>query len=351
MLGMLIFSVTGLATTCFELPTGLLSDKIGRKKTLTAGAIAGTVSVAFYAFAPGFALLLTGAVFEGLSRAFYSGNNSALLYDSLKEEERETEFHDLTGKVSSFFQIALALSAITGSLIAHQSFQLVMIISIFFQAAIIVISLFIVEPAQSAKEKESTFTMLKNAIIPFRDNKRLRRVSLANLISNAGGEAAYQFQSAFVQTLWPVWAIGAARTLSNLGAALSFWFSGKLISRFGEITMMMVSKIYSRVTSLIALIFPSMFSPVLLSSTSLFFGVSSVASESFNHKHFTDNERATMGSITSFAGALLFAIYSPLLGYAADIFGPGRALIISQCVMILPIAMLSIREKVVRPVH
>lgn len=345
MMGMMVFSVTGLASTLFELPTGLLSDRIGRKLTLTAGALASTASVALYAAASGPALLLTGAVFEGISRAFYSGNNGALLYDSLKALDKEKEYHGYSGRVSSFFQIALALSALIGGVIAQQSMRLVLIISVFFQAAIIPLSLMLTEPPVNEEEKESTWTILKNALTAFRNNRELRRVSLANLLSDAGGESAFQFQAAFIATLWPVWAIGLARTLANAGAAVSFWFSGKIIDRFGVMTMLIASKIYSRAAFLIGLIFPTGFSPVLLSSPSLFFGVSCVASDSFNHSHFTDRERATMGSITSFAGALLFAVYSPLLGWGADLLGPAKAMIISQIIMITPIIMLISRGR------
>lgn len=340
MLGMMVFSITGLASTFFELPTGILSDRIGRKLTLTVGAVASTISVALYAAAQGPALLLAGAVFEGLAGAFYSGNNSALLYDSLRALGKEKDFHGYNGRISSFFQIALALSALIGGLIAQQSLRLVLIISVFFQAAIIPLSLLLTEPPAGEEEKDSSWVIFKNALKGFRRNKELRRVSLANLLSDAGGESAYQFQSAFIATLWPVWAIGLGRTISNGGAALSFWFSGKIIDRFGVLKMLLASKIYSRLVHFIALLFPTVFSPALIATTSLFFGVSCVASDSFNHSHFTDKERATMGSITSFVGALLFAAYAPLLGWGADLLGPARAMLISQAIMIIPILML-----------
>lgn len=351
MLAMMVFSVAGLASTFFELPTGLLSDRIGRKLTLTAGAVAGTVAVALYAASPGIKLLLTGAVFEGLSGAFYSGNNSALLYDTLKSEGLEKDFHDYTGKVSSFFQIALALSALAGGAIAQYSFRMVLIISVFFQAAIIPLSLLLTEPPGSGKNDDTPWDTIKNALVLFKNNRELRRVSLANLISYAGGESAYQFQSAFIGTLWPIWAIGLARTISNGGAALSFWFSGRIIRRFGEIKMLIASKVYSRTVYLTALLFPSLLSPVLMTSSSLFFGVSCVAEESFNHSHFSNKERATMGSIISFIGQLIYGIYSPLLGLAADIMGPGKAMILSQLIMIIPIIMLIAKEKGAVQVH
>ena len=91
----------------------------------------------------------------------------------------------------------------------------------------------------------------------------------------------------------------------------------------------------------IALVFPGKVSPVLFSSTSLLFGVSVVSSESIMQKRFSDTERATMGSVKSFAGSLLFAIFASLLGLAADAWGPITALLASQAVMVIPIVILA----------
>src|SRR5436190_8629871 len=82
-LGMSIFSAAMLAQAVFEIPTGVLSDMVGRKKTVVYGAVAGVFALIFYAIGGTYWALLTGAIFEGLGRAFYSGNNEALLYDTL----------------------------------------------------------------------------------------------------------------------------------------------------------------------------------------------------------------------------------------------------------------------------
>lgn len=43
MLGMSIFSITTISTAILEIPTGILSDKIGRKKTIVIGSICSIV--------------------------------------------------------------------------------------------------------------------------------------------------------------------------------------------------------------------------------------------------------------------------------------------------------------------
>src|SRR3989344_9241263 len=125
-LGMSIFSIAYVSSAIFEIPTGILSDLVGRKKTIIFGSISSVVCMIFYAIAGSYWLLCIGAVLQGLSRAFYSGNNDALLHDTLKESGKEQEYHAYLGRTSSMFQVALAIASVVGSIMAAKSFALVM---------------------------------------------------------------------------------------------------------------------------------------------------------------------------------------------------------------------------------
>src|SRR5215472_15149902 len=109
--GIGVFTISKISAAIFEIPTGVFSDFLGRKLTLALGQVMAALSIACYAFARSFALLALGGVLEGLAQAFFSGNNDALLFESLKQEERAAEFAQFQGRVSSIFQLALAVSA------------------------------------------------------------------------------------------------------------------------------------------------------------------------------------------------------------------------------------------------
>ncbi|PIV70709.1 hypothetical protein COW57_03770, partial [Candidatus Roizmanbacteria bacterium CG17_big_fil_post_rev_8_21_14_2_50_39_7] len=111
-LGMSIYSIASISDALFEVPTGILSDMVGRKNTIVLGSIASVAYALCYALGGSYLMLALGAVFQGLSVAFYSGNNDALLHDSLKESGNEKKFHTYLGKLSSLFQLALALGAV-----------------------------------------------------------------------------------------------------------------------------------------------------------------------------------------------------------------------------------------------
>lgn len=60
-LAMMALSIMMVTSAALEIPTGILSDRIGRKKTLAAGSLFSALAVATYAIAPSFALLALGA--------------------------------------------------------------------------------------------------------------------------------------------------------------------------------------------------------------------------------------------------------------------------------------------------
>ena len=328
-LGLSIFSIAMLSDAIFELPTGLFSDYLGRKKSIALGALAAILAISFYAIGHSYWILVIGAILEGLSTAFYNGNNDALLYDSLAQEGRIDRYHYVLGKTSAMFQVGLAASALLGGFIANWSFVILMWVSVIPQILCFIISLNFTEPAHIRRVK-NIYEHLSEAIKLFIQNVQLRRLSLSTMLSFALGESSYQFQAAFYNMVWPVWAIGIAKTFSNIAAALSYHFSGKLIDKHWPIKWLLASNLYNRVVNTVALIFPSIFSPVLISSTSLFFGVSSIAKNTLMQNEFTPAQRATMGSLNSLAGSIAFAIYAPILGFVADRIGPANSLIMTQ---------------------
>lgn len=327
-LGATIFSVITLSTALFEIPTGIFSDRIGRKNTVIAGALSAIFATFFYAIGHSFYILAIGAVFQGLSSSFYSGNNDALLYDSLAEAKKEEDYADHRGKIGTMFQVGLGLSTLIGGFVATWSLSLIMWLSIIPQVICLLLSFFLTDPKIHTKKSGNIYLHLQESWQQFRDNKKLRLLSITSILRNQFDEVSYAFQAAFYQTLLPLWGIGLVKTLSNIEGALSYQFSGKVLKRFNNIKILMVDTIYSSFINSISVIYPSILSPFLMSTTSALYGVRTIAKNSLMQKEFTSEQRATMGSLVSFAGSIFFAILSIMMGYLADIFSPEKAFLI-----------------------
>ena len=85
--------------------------------------------------------------------------------------------------------------------------------------------------------------------------------------------------------------------------------------------MLAVQQAYWLVSQTIGLILSNVMSPLLFMSGSILFGPGIVARDHFLQKEFTDEQRATMGSVASFAGSMVYAIVAFCVGIIADRFG------------------------------
>jgi MFS family permease len=94
------------------------------------------------------------------------------------------------------------------------------------------------------------------------------------------------------------------------------------------------SSVASKLFLLGAIAIPNVTSPAVPSLASLLFGPSVIAHASLMQKGFTDAQRATMGSLISLGGNLLFALAVYSLGALADRIGPRYALLSAEILAI-----------------
>lgn len=335
-LGMSIFSATFLAQAIFEVPTGIFSDMVGRKWSYILGMISSFISILLYAIAPGYFVLLLGGILEGFSRSFFSGTDYAFVHDTLKEKNQENQFAKHQGKISSMDQIGLGISSILGGIIAYYwSFNLTFWLSLIPQIISLVICFMFIEPKVFTWGEGNVFSHMKKALDEFKRNRKLRYLTLADVFRFALGESAFLFRPAFYASLWPVWAIGLAGSASFFGASIGFYFAGPLIKKFKEFKILVGEVLINRVINYVALLIPTIASPALMTLTSLNFGSALIALRHLMQKEFTDEQRATMGSLSSFLGNIVFAIFAFLLGLAGDFLGPINGLLILNTLMLV----------------
>jgi len=326
-LGSIIIAITYISASLFDIPAGIYSDQIGRKRSIILGATFAVGYAVFYAIGINFWILAIGSVIQGLSRAFYSGNNDALLHTMLSEEGLVDQFHIYSGKLTSVFQIALTISGLLSGIIAYISFPLAVWLSVIPQVACLIISLYIIDTTIIDTDSNNILTHLKEAIKAFVHTSNLRLLSISSILGFGLGEFGYQFQAAFFNSVLPLWAVGIAKMLTNLFATISFYFSSKIIDRFSSIRFLLFNDVYNFVVNIIALIFPTAISPFLMASTSLLYGPGRTATNTLLQKEFTDKQRATMSSLNSFGGSLFFGILAFLGGAIADKVGPAKTLL------------------------
>lgn len=333
-----LLAVKRLSSAAFEVPTGVLSDLLGRRGTMIAGAAVMVAAHLGYAGAPGYGVLLAAVVLEGLATSLWSGNNEALLYDTLLEAGREEEFPRHSGRVNSMFQIALALAAAIGGLVAGVwSLRAVVVLSVVPQVLCVLVAWRVLEPRVHGPLESNVLVHLGSALRGIRRDPVLRRITLVSALRYSS-ESAAQLSPVFVAGLWPLWALGLWRTFSHGVAFVGFRVSGWVIGRVGAARTLLFGELLDNVANFVALVRPTAFSPVLLGSPA--YGMSTIAQQTLLQRGFTDRERATMGSLASLLGSMLYALVALGAGLVADRWGIVPALLAIQAVVLfaLPLA-------------
>lgn len=119
-----LYAVYDVATTVMEVPSGYMSDRLGRRRTLIVATAAGALGTGLIAVGGDFFVLALAQALLGASAAFASGTDSALLYESLVAEGRADEVEQEETRSWRATLSGLALSAVTGGIIASYSFAL-----------------------------------------------------------------------------------------------------------------------------------------------------------------------------------------------------------------------------------
>jgi len=230
------------------------------------------------------------------------------------------------------FQFALMIGAVVGGIIANFSFAWVMWLSVIPQVICFLLSLQMIEPRITDKASGNIFSHLHLSALRLWKNINLRLLSLNSVLGFGIGESTFNFRAAFIQTLWPIWAIGFGQMFSYLGAAFSFWYSGKILKKINAFTLQLISNIYNRLINIIATLFPTVVSPILMFSTSLNYGVSRVAESTLMQKEYSEEQRATIDSMNSLLESLFYAVFAIFIDFVGDKLGPGKSFLIAQLI-------------------
>lgn len=106
------------AVVALEVPSGYLSDRLGRRPTMIAAALAWSVGYAALALGGSWWVFAAGQVAVAMGMAFNSGTDNALVFESLAAHGRENELAAVEGRAQAWSSMAMAIAALAGGLLA-----------------------------------------------------------------------------------------------------------------------------------------------------------------------------------------------------------------------------------------
>jgi MFS family permease len=323
-------SIYSIAMVATELPSGYLADVWGCRRTILWGAILGTIGILIYSLSASFASFVIAEIILGVGFSFVSGADSAMLYDSLKAENREDEYIKYEGRITSGGNFAEAMAGVAGGLLAAISLRTPYYFQIFVAATAIPAAFFLKEPQHVL---ERTRLKMKEILGIVKLTYQQPEMRSAILISSFTGAAtltyAWFVQPYFQKAGVPVSVFGILWTLLNLSAGIFSMYSYRIERMLGQKNTLLMIVILISVGFILTSIEISLAGIAILFGFYMVRGIATPVLKDYINQYTDSKVRATILSVRNFEIRIIFAAVGPVLGYLTDSFSLQTALMVA----------------------
>jgi len=240
---LLLQGIFSLATLLMEYPSGYLSDYFGYRFSLLLASALGVAGWGFYTVADSFAGVLLAEVLLGVSFAFISGADSALLFETLRQQNREGEYARFDGRMTGSAQIGEA----AGALFAGVLYATAPLLPFFIQVGVWLLALGICrslrEPPVQTREIPASHLgeALRTCRLALVDNREMRwTILLSTILGIASFYPVWLIQPFMQQTGVPIAWFGPVWAGANLTVALFSLLSHRFHFRLGDKGMLIL---------------------------------------------------------------------------------------------------------------
>ena len=339
---LMLQALFSLATLIMEFPSGYLSDRLGYRFALNLACLFGITGWTTYTFAGSFAGVLVAEIQLGISYAFISGADSALLYETLRHEGKEEEYAKHDGRMTAWAQAGEAAGAIgAGALYAwFPLLPFLLQIGVWISALIVCRNLKDIPAAKrhTASHLREAFGIARKAFL-LKPGLRYS-ILLAAMLGLASFYPVWliqpYMQSINVPLVWfgPIWAV--ANLCVSFGSLLSHRIQYHLGARGTSLLLLALIAIGYTGLAFNQLIWGFAFYFLLTIMRGIQGPFLRLALQKQSERH----ERASILSLKSLTFRLGFVITAPLIGMMADRSGLSFCFTILLVTQVLLVAVL-----------
>ena len=329
-------SVYHIVSLFCEVPSGMAADLLGRRKTLLLGGVLAVSCNLLMAFAPNLFTICLAMGLNALAMAMFSGTSTALVYDSLKTEDREDEYIQVSASSSQIAMLANAVGSLASLLKRFLGFAGFYLLSAAFEgvstAALTLTEEPIVTEAQASRGKQTLralpgqFTkLLRDSLNILHTTPLAAKLIVSSALISVPSYLTKMFlQQRLIELGWPTELLFLPLLLGGAACVLGIEVGRRVrvrsMQRFYSVCALLCG-----VGTLLVGLAPAWGG---LSGMMLVQGVLEVyllhESQKLNDAIPSD-QRATLISVDSMAYSLLMIPASPLVGALGDAFGQAGA--------------------------
>ena len=327
-----LMSIYALVVIFTEVPTGMISDRLGRRRAMMVGAASMVAACLTFSVADGFAAFALGQALAALSMTFCSGADSAYLFDLLHDHGVGHEYPRREGTASAWHQAGNTLAFAAGGLLATVD----LVAPYLATAGVATVAFFV---AFSMRKDRPTTDRLgaRECVDHMRASFRLvlRKRQLAWVIGYSAVVFTLLRSTEFMHASYlrsegfGVLGVGLVFAGMYAGAAAVAQNADFLRRRFSEQTVLWALPILLTVTYFALGQFTGGVAMVALALQALPNGLYSPLVKPLLQRQIDDSRRrATVLSVESMVRRGAFFVLSPMIGWMSGSYSTGAALMV-----------------------
>ena len=239
-----------LAVVVFEIPSGYLSDRIGRRTTLLAAAVFAISAYVVYLLATNFETLVIGQVLLAGAIAFQSGSDNSILYDSLIELKQQDDYVHHESRSQQYNLMSLSISVLIGGALGTIHLKLPYLAALIAAVIAFYFCYSFKEPTRVDDSVTADFLPQLVATIKLMLNPMLGWVLIFYVVGYGLQHVPYEFYQPYIALLkqdstsgifsqaHPALISGIVISISMFGGAIAAKASMGLSNRFGALQIL-----------------------------------------------------------------------------------------------------------------
>ncbi|MBI4147808.1 MFS transporter, partial [Candidatus Woesearchaeota archaeon] len=313
----IIMSVFSLSTLLLEVPTGVMADLLGKKKTLLISRFLYIIEIYVIAFYNGFWPFLIAKIISGIGVSLSSGTSEALLYDTLKRLKRTDEHKNISSTQFALTNVSMAATFITGGWLFSIDAKLPALASLPIITLGFILTFFLKEPY---KPRGSLTIMhawehMKEAMCCVMHHPTVRYLVLFSLPIATGISILLNLSSVYFATIGvPKAGIGLVAFVASLTTAAVARIAPRVEQRLGDHnTLFVMQTLLVAGTLLMAALVP-LTGVLFYFAVPVVSGLFNVLINHYMNAHISTSHRATIISIQHLISNLGIVIVFPIVG-------------------------------------
>ncbi len=319
----LLNSIFTLSAVIFEIPTGVLSDRIGRKKTLMLGGLSMSLGCGFFLMGgavESFVYFSAANIFAALSMTLISGSDSAYLFDLMASQRVLDRYPKVEGMSTGWKLLGNVLGGVLGFWIARIAIEWTFVMTAVITLGATVVAACLPEPTVARRsdlklhifESFKIVRMSKVIVSVLFYSLFLFPLLRVGIFLDPPHAALHDIRAEY---------LGLAFALKDIMSALSSFNAGSIIRKFGSGKILIVLPVCASLAFLLQGTLHGPWCWVFYLMPALALGLFSPVIRIMINQAVTDSSRrATVLSVEGMFRRTGYAFFSPLIGWMLDMY-------------------------------